>query len=71
VAEINENDDFLLDGEVATKLRTSRRLANKLAKDGVLPAIKLPGLRGYRFLRSGVEQAIKAGLVGGIKAAEP
>jgi excisionase family DNA binding protein len=65
VAEINENDEFMLDGEVAAKLRTSRRQANRLAKEGVLPAVKLPGLRGYRFLRSGVDQAIKAGRVAG------
>ncbi|MFZ4514914.1 MAG: helix-turn-helix domain-containing protein [Acidimicrobiia bacterium] len=50
-------DDYptiLKPSEVAQWLRLSPRMIQLMAKDGRLPAMQIPGVRGYRFLKDDI-----------------
>jgi len=50
-------DDYpaiLKPSEVAAWLRLSPRMIQLMAKDGRLPAMQIPGVRGYRFLKDDI-----------------
>ncbi|MBP9115740.1 MAG: helix-turn-helix domain-containing protein [Acidimicrobiia bacterium] len=55
-------DDFpaiLKPSEVAQWLRLSPRMIQLMAKDGRLPAMQIPGVRGYRFLKQDIANFIE------------
>jgi len=55
-------DDFpaiLKPSEVAAWLRLSPRMIQLMAKDGRLPAMQIPGVRGYRFLKADIANFIE------------
>lgn len=55
---------ILKPSEVAQWLRLSPRMIQLMAKDGRLPAMQIPGVRGYRFLKEDIlgfiEQSLPA-----------
>lgn len=54
-------DDYptiLKPSEVAQWLRLSPRMIQLMAKDGRLPAMQIPGVRGYRFLKEDIANFI-------------
>lgn len=55
-------DDYpaiLKPSEVAAWLRLSPRMIQLMAKDGRLPAMQIPGVRGYRFLKQDIANFIE------------
>ena len=55
-------DDYpaiLKPSEVADWLRLSPRMIQLMAKDGRLPAMQIPGVRGYRFLKDDIAAFIE------------
>ena len=55
-------DDYpaiLKPSEVADWLRLSPRMIQLMAKDGKLPAMTIPGVRGYRFLKDDIAAFIQ------------
>lgn len=55
-------DDYpaiLKPSEVAAWLRLSPRMIQLMAKDGRLPAMQIPGVRGYRFLKQDISNFIE------------
>lgn len=55
-------DDYpaiLKPNEVADWLRLSPRMIQLMAKDGRLPAMQIPGVRGYRFLKDDIAAFIE------------
>lgn len=58
-------DDYpaiLKPSEVAAWLRLSPRMIQLMAKDGRLPAMQIPGVRGYRFLKDDILAFIEESL---------
>jgi excisionase family DNA binding protein len=55
-------DDYpaiLKPSEVADWLRLSPRMIQLMAKNGQLPAMTIPGVRGYRFLKDDIANFIE------------
>lgn len=50
---------ILKPSEVAAWLRLSPRMIQLMAKDGRLPAMQIPGVRGYRFLKDDIAAFIE------------
>ena len=58
-------DDYpaiLKPSEVADWLRLSPRMIQLMAKDGRLPAMQIPGVRGYRFLKDDIAAFIESSM---------
>lgn len=57
---------ILKPAEVAQWLRLSPRMIQLMAKDGRLPAMQIPGVRGYRFLKEDIANFIEQSMPRGI-----
>lgn len=55
----NDYPAILKPSEVADWLRLSPRMIQLMAKDGRLPAMTIPGVRGYRFLKDDIAAFIE------------